>query len=191
LADFVLQLVSDPSFTIGSEVSVSTPPATVLLPFKAMFWAGFVVVLYLAVRSGKTLRNCLLFSTLGFVTYCTLNTGVHENHWFVAFVLAFMLAVHDPSPASRMVAILLAVMLNVNLFLFYGVTGDPVLPVVLGIDLSIPLSVLYCAAWLALFLHVWRTTERVPQAQRDRLPGSHAPEEAPVLMASQRSGGPG
>lgn len=175
LADFVLQSLADPSFNLGSEVAVSTPPAMVLLPFKALFWAGFVVVLYLAVRSGKTLRNCLLFSTLGFVTYCTLNTGVHENHWFVAFVLAFVLAIHDPSPASRMIAILLAVMLNVNLFLFYGVTGDPVLPVVLGIDLSIPLAILYCAVWLLLLHYAWRAAERAPRVRGGEMPVRMAP----------------
>jgi uncharacterized membrane protein len=161
LVGFVSQLLTDPAFAADSELSVTQPPAVLLLPFKTLFWFGYAAILFLAARSEKTLENGLLFAVAGFVSYCTLNTGVHENHWFVAFVLALVLALHAPSAANRALALLLAVMLNVNLFTFYGIMGDPVLPIVVGIDLSVPFSLLYCTAWLIIILYVGGSTRRV------------------------------
>src|SRR3712207_7318230 len=64
---------------------IRRPPRSTLFPyttlFRSMFWVVFLAVFVMAARSERTLRNCLLFSLLGSLTYCTLNTGVHENHW--------------------------------------------------------------------------------------------------------------
>jgi hypothetical protein len=48
---------------------------------------------------------------------------------------------------------LLIVLLNVNLFIFYGLTGTQLVRRTVGIDLTLPLSVLFALAWLLLFLH--------------------------------------
>jgi hypothetical protein len=59
----------------------------------------------------------MLFSIIGLVTYAIWNVGVHENRLFVAVVLAFMTREHWA------IVTVLTVMLNVNMFVFYGVTG--------------------------------------------------------------------
>jgi hypothetical protein len=160
LEGYVLKVLFHPTFTAGSEMTPPVPPALLQLPIKLMFWAVFVAVFVMAARSERTLRNCLLFSLLGSLTYCTLNTGVHENHWTLPLFLSFCLLIHDRSEASGMICLLVAAVANVNPFFFYGVTGQPVQPPVLGIDLSIPFAVLCVSIWLALALYVWKATER-------------------------------
>jgi hypothetical protein len=46
-------------------------------------------------------------------------------------------------------------MLNVNLFVFYGITGQEVIARTVGIDLSVILALLFGAIWLLLFFYGW------------------------------------
>ena len=78
---------------------------------------------------------------------------MHENHLFVAVVLAFMLMLHERTHEHWAIVATLAVMLNVNMFLFYGVDGTARLSPVVGIDLSVILALLYAVAWLLLALY--------------------------------------
>jgi hypothetical protein len=96
-----------------------------------------------------------LFSVVGVVTYGVWNSAVHENHWFIALVPAFVLVGTTRDPAARWIAVLVAVMFNVNLFVFYGVTGQEVIARTVGIDLSVILALIYVAIWLLLFCHAW------------------------------------
>ena len=157
---FVFRLLLEPDFTIGSAMSYATPPALdfLVMPVKLLFWSSFAVVVLRALQAEKTVRNCLLLSILGFVTYFMLNAGAHENHLFVPVVLALVLAAMEPSPGHRLIALLLAAMLNLNIFFFYGITGTPLRRPVQGIDLSLPLAVVFILGWAVLFVHVWRTT---------------------------------
>jgi hypothetical protein len=158
LASFAVGALSRPGFAAGGEAGFLMPPRMAMLPVKAMFLAVFVAVVWRAARSENTLANCLLLSVVGAAAHCTLNAGVHENHWFLPFLLAFVLMMHAPSDASRTIALLMAAMLNINLFLFYGVTGEPVVRRVLLVDLSVPLALLFVAGWIALALHAWKAT---------------------------------
>ena len=75
-------------------------------------------------------------------------------HWFYAVLPAFILAGHAKDCSARWVCLLAAVMLNVNLFVFYGITGHTVIARTVGIDLSVILALLYGAIWLVLYYSV-------------------------------------
>jgi ABC-type dipeptide/oligopeptide/nickel transport system permease component len=89
------------------------------------------------------------------VTYGIWNSAVHENHWFVAMIVAFMLAGESRTAPTYWIAILTAAMFNVNLFVFYGITGPEVIARDVGIDLSVILSLLFVAIWFLLVRHAW------------------------------------
>jgi hypothetical protein len=49
----------------------------------------------------------------------------------------------------------MGVMFNVNLFVFYGVSGIQLQSPVVDVDLSGPLAMLYAVAWLLLVVYAW------------------------------------
>ena len=110
-------------------------------------------------RSEKTYVNLLLFSLSGFMTYVMFNAGVHENHWFVAVILAFLLISHCRTQEHWAIVAMIAVMANLNLFIFYGVTGTTVQSRVVGVDLSIILAILYAVAWVLVVAYTWRVSQ--------------------------------
>jgi hypothetical protein len=115
------------------------------------------------VRREKDFKNLVLFSIIGVLCYYTFNIGVHENHLFLVTVLAVILLWLDAS--YRSTAVLLILMSNINLFLFYGTDGILHFQrLFLGIDTSLPLAffnVLYF-----LFLFGWVLCEASVQAAR-------------------------
>ena len=126
-------------------------------------------------RSDKTLKNCLLLSIVGFVTYAIWNSGVHENHLFVAVILAYILMLHERTREHWAIATILAVMFNVNMFVFYGVTGSKLQSRIVGVDLSGILAILYAVAWVLLVVYAWRAAgvarlKDNEHAEREHLP---------------------
>ena len=133
------------------------------------------MIVILAVHSTKTFTNCLLFSIVGLVTYAIWNSGVHENHLFVPAILAYMLMLYERSREHWAIVTILAVMFNVNLFVFYGVTGTQLQSPVVGIDLSVLLAMLYAVAWLLLAVYAWRVaSSRTVRPHEDVDIGSHS-----------------
>lgn len=57
-------------------------------------------------------------------------------------------------------------MFNVNLFIFYGVTGTELQSRVVGIDLSVALAMLYVIAWLVLAAYVWVAAQPRKEGER-------------------------
>jgi hypothetical protein len=165
----LITLVLSPSFSIQADEFpiVMAPSSLYLLPIKIMLCIVFGTLVVRAIRSDKTFQNCLLFSIVGFVSYVMWNAGVHENHWFVAVVLAFMLMLHSRTREHWEIVTIIAVMANINLFVFYGVTGTRELKSrVVGVDLSIILAMLYAVAWLVLAVYAFRvTSSRTAQQQ--------------------------
>jgi hypothetical protein len=130
-------------------------------------------------RIEKTFKNCLLFSIIGLVTYVIWNSGVHENHLFVAVILAYMLMFHERTREHWAIVTILAVMFNVNMFVFYGVTGTTLQSPVVGVDLSGFLAMLYAVAWLLLVVYAW-------EAAQPRKDGERAEKETylPVMVSN-------
>lgn len=183
LEGYGLKVLFHPTFTAWTEMTAPIPPRLVMLAAKLQFWVAFIITFIWALRSERTLRNCLLFSILGTMTYCTLNTGVHENHWFLPLFVAFSLLLHERTETNKLICLLLAVMANVNVFFFYGLTGEPIQPPVLGMDLSIPFAILCVTVWLAFALYVRKA------AQRDLRPqGAKTFAAEPPAVAGLRQG---
>lgn len=89
-------------------------------------------------------------SLVGYLSYFIFNIGVHENHLFLATILAVVAAALARD--KRLRAVLIVGASNLNLIAFYGFTGSPLAftPVV-GVDVSI----IFSAVNVALFLFVW------------------------------------
>src|SRR4029077_18108271 len=136
------------------ELPLLSPPSIYLLPLKIIFWILFITVIVHSMRREHTFKNCLLFSIIGLVTYVIWNSGVHENHLFVAVILAYMLMLHEYTREHWAIVTILAIMFNVNMFVFYGVTGTKLQSSVVGVDLSGALAMVYAVAWLLLVVYV-------------------------------------
>ena len=140
-------------------MQVLKPSAIYLLPVKIIFSIVFATIIISAIRADKTFNNCILFSIIGLVTYVIWNSGVHENHLFVAVILAYMLMLHQRTREHWAIVTVLAVMFNVNMFVFYGVTGTKLQSPVVGVDLSGVLAMLHAVAWLLLVMYAWEVTQ--------------------------------
>jgi hypothetical protein len=80
----------------------------------------------------------------------TLSSGVHENHWFVPSFLAIALLQYGRQWLK--VAVAVGVIANLNLLLFYGISGHGLdFTRVVGIDVTVPLAAVAVAMyfWLA------------------------------------------
>jgi hypothetical protein len=95
------------------------------LPFllaKLVFAAGFCSVLFVFARVKSGFENLLVFALAGYLLYFTFNTGVHENHLFLALILGVMLSAVNASYLSLTLYIALA--FNINMLFFYGIDGQ-------------------------------------------------------------------
>jgi hypothetical protein len=138
------------------------PPATLVWLAKAVFATayGFLVIAFW--RSARTFADFLWYASVGALAYFTLNTGVHENHLFLAMVLAFALCCVESSLALPM-ATLTTMAANINLLLFYGLDGRTVFQTPLFDAVTVLFSALN-TAFIALCLWQvrarWRATSR-------------------------------
>ena len=103
-----------------SYIGTNEIPAPFLLA-KLIFAIGFFYVLFVFARMKTGFENLLVFSLAGYLLYFTFNTGVHENHLFLALVLAIMLSALNTAYLSLTLYIALA--LNINMLFFYGIDG--------------------------------------------------------------------
>jgi hypothetical protein len=124
---------------------IQTRDTLVLLPEKILFYLSYAAILIAFVRQKKTFRQLIVYSTLGYLSYFLFNAGVHENHLFPIACLAWILVFIDSSQRVR--AINLSIAANINLFLFFGVFGQRVNPVIAGLDITL----LFALANLCLF----------------------------------------
>jgi surface polysaccharide O-acyltransferase-like enzyme len=77
-----------------------------------------------------------------------------------------MLMLHERTPEHGVIVTILAAMFNVNLFVFYGVTGTELQSRVVGIDLSTILAMLYVVAWLFLVVYAWGAPQQRKESER-------------------------
>jgi hypothetical protein len=77
-----------------------------------------------------------------------------------------MLMLYERTREHWAIVTILAVMFNINLFVFYGVTGTELQPRVVGVDLSIILAMLYAVAWLLLVVYVWEAAQPTKEGER-------------------------
>lgn len=117
---------------------------------KLIFVLFYLGALWRLFRWRASFPAAIECSLVGYFSYFIFSIGVHENHLFLATILAVAAAALLPDKTWR--AILIVAASNLNLIAFYGFTGSP-LPFspVVGIDVSI----LFSAVNVALFLFLW------------------------------------
>jgi hypothetical protein len=144
----------------------------------ALFYLGALLVF---LRRSNSFDNLLRFTIVGYLAYCTFNIGVHENHLFLAPLLAFVLC--WVNRRDLYTALILALMANINLFVFYGVVGGYPYNygrLVGGIDISVPLALFN----VIFFLLFWATTCWPPKPDsRVNIPESPGPKRADAVAS--------
>jgi hypothetical protein len=108
---------------LGYGVQNIDAPVVPLIVLRVLFGAIYLLLL---VTAALHYRNdparMMTFGLAGYVAYFTFAPSVHENHLFLAMLLAFVL--WSRSPRLGMAAMSLAIYMNLNLACFYGVTGE-------------------------------------------------------------------
>lgn len=145
-----------------------------LIP-RLLFLLSYAVALVSFFRREKTFERLLLFALNGYLAYFIFNIGVHENHWFIAVLLAPILFWVNGERLFLMLS--LSLMSTINLFLFYGVDGRGLgfsRMITPTLDSALVLSIFN----VGFFLVLWGMTVfyRRPQAA----PATYAPSALPV-----------
>ena len=111
------------SLNAGEAHILNNAPNGVQLALRLLFVGVYGLLMLRAWTRSLSFTTTVSYCLAGFMTYCLLSTGVHENHMFIAVLLALYL--FSMSEISVETVIWVAVMLNVNLYLFYS--GDGIL----------------------------------------------------------------
>lgn len=123
-----------------------------LIP-RLIFGGFYLTALWRTLDPNITARRWMRLAVLGYLSYFTFNVGVHENHLFIPALLAVYGASQRIFTAIEVVAI--AIGLNLNLLLFYGLTGARIdhARVIAGIDLA-TVAALVWVGWFVSW--AWR-----------------------------------
>jgi len=117
----------------------------------ALFWFFYVSTVAVYVWRRKTFQSMVLYALVGYLVYQTFTVGVHENHLFLAVVLACVLAWLNTR--YRVPALVCILMLNTNLVLFYGLRGEAEINrVVGGVDMALVFSALMVLFTLGMWI---------------------------------------
>ncbi len=147
------------AITDGGEATIiqTTDPQIVLAP-KLIFLVLYLVALVAFFRTPKTFENLLLFALAGYLAYFMFNTGVHENHLFVAVLLAALLYCENKS--HLLTFVLWALVANINLILFFNLDGTELsFSRAAGVDLALLLSILNVGLFTEYYWSVLRKDE--------------------------------
>lgn len=94
------------------------------LSFKYIFIIlYFITALLLTLHKEKSCQLVLRYAIIGYTVYFLFNSGVHENHLFLAALLMILLYVLEPTQTNYGRAVMYLFILNMNLIVFYGLTG--------------------------------------------------------------------
>ena len=103
----------------GVDMKIIQLPQTAVLytVIKNVFIIAYTLVFLKFCLEKKTYENLLVYSVLGSSAYFMMNTGTHENHLFIAVILASFLAAIQTH--YRPLFIIAALSMNINLAIFY------------------------------------------------------------------------
>lgn len=147
----------------GQAELIIGPPYSVKLIPKLIFFLVYILTAIVFFKQKKTFGNLMWFSLLGYWAYFTLNTGVHENHFFVAIILAALLYWVEKKHLYTLLTVLLIG--NVNLLVFNGLDGaeNQFSRLVSGVDMALVIAffnVLVFALYWIFAIFPWRRTQR-------------------------------
>jgi hypothetical protein len=121
----------------------------VLILCRVIFLLSWILLLKRYWFSLRTYEDLILSSVLGTIFYFSFNLGVHENHLFIAAILSLMGFWIIPN--QRLTFFTIILMSELNLILFYGLTGKALASRnFIGVDLSIPLSMVFIFALIGI-----------------------------------------
>lgn len=135
---------------------------TLLLGSRLLFLLAYGWLLFRFACEKFSFVSFLLYAMTGYYAYFVATSGVHENHLFVAAILAGLLFVSEKHYQN--IAVFVLLMNNVNLILFNGLTGEGLAhSLVLGVDMTIPVAIVN-----TLFFVYLLGALSVTSAQRER-----------------------
>jgi hypothetical protein len=114
--------VASPTWYEASVAIMNPVPQNVLYLAKGLYLFFFSSTLIAFTLQKKTFANLLLFAVLGNFAYFMFYTGVHENHLFLASLLAAALFCVDKK--NRYLSFGLLLISSLNMFFFYGASGS-------------------------------------------------------------------
>ncbi len=140
----------------------------VLLPFKAIFLLLYGTVWVAFVRTTRSFDGFAFYALAGCLAYFIADHGVHENHLFLAVLLAAVCWAQDRTLGKLFLIWALAANLNLVLFQGFDGRGFPGGRALL-VDAALPLSVLVTllGAWhiaIALRRVGWVSASRLRRA---------------------------
>jgi glycosyltransferase involved in cell wall biosynthesis len=127
---------------------------SIVWPAKILFYLSYATVLFVFARQRKTFQRLIIYSMLGYLAYFSFNTSVHENHLFLVCCLAWILVFLEPEQLVRGINFSLAA--NANLFLFYGVFGQRLNPVIAGLDITLLFALANLCLFAGFLLHTFK-----------------------------------
>ena len=138
---------------IAGQASYIIPNLQLALPFRLIFYFTYILTMLSSITCKKNFINLLIYSVVGFLCYSTFNTGVHENHLFVPCVLGLLL--YGENRKYLNTAIVIALLFNINMFIFYGIDGKA-FPFnrVAGVDVALLLSISSVIFFLVMFIPI-------------------------------------
>ena len=119
---------------------------------KLIFFSFYTITFLSFLKQEKSFENLIYYSLIGFLSYFIFNTGVHENHLFMATILALILFFLNRD--YFITSFFIIIMSNVNLLIFFGTDGRGLgFSRVVGIDITIIFSILN----VVFFLLIWNS----------------------------------
>jgi hypothetical protein len=156
---------------------------------RALFIAHYALALAVFAKRGRSVADLLAASTIGFLSYFTFNIGVHENHLVVPTTLLAVLAAADAAFTTPW--IVWTCFANVNVAVFFGVSGLGPRPIAAtgGIDLPLAVSIAEVVCFYAIFAPTilrW-LTRGVGSRWSDPSPArpSSSAESSPALLRAE------
>ena len=123
-------------------------------PNKLLFYLTYLIVFAAFASRKNTFERLIVYSMLGYLAYFSFNTGVHENHLFLVCCLGWILCFVESSQLVR--CINFSVAANANLFLFFGVFGQRINPVIGGLDITLVFALANLLLFAGLLVHTFR-----------------------------------
>lgn len=113
------------------------PGSTLFYIPKYVFILTYILLVIGFVKQRKTYLALLVYSMIAYGTFCMINLGVHENHWFPLLLISALAWNEDKT--LRDLFLLSSIFLNVNLYVFYGVDGNGMgfNRSIMGIDIAV------------------------------------------------------
>lgn len=138
----------------GAIEAFITRDPVLIWPNKIVFYLIYLVVLVAFVLRSNSFERLVVYAMLGFLAYFNFNLSVHENHLFLICCLGWILVLIAPSELVRCLNFCVAA--NANLFLFYGVFGRRINPVLGGLDITLVFAVANLALFAGFLVHAFR-----------------------------------